>query len=316
MKGEYRHLFGPVRSRRLGRSLGIDLVPFKVCTFDCPYCQVGATTSKTVDRREYAPVDEVLNEFDRWMVTDGQADHITLAGAGEPTLHSRFGEVIEEVGRRVRIRRVLLSNGSLFHLPDVRAAAARADVVKGTLGAWDQASFEAVHRPHASLAFATFFDGLKAMRAGFEGEFWLEVFVVPGINDAPVQMDRLADLAREVHPDRIHLNTAVRPPQDGSLKAVAPERLAELAVRFEPVAEVTASTGAAPANGAQGVRQDSAALDHRVLALVRRHPCTVDDLAVALSCGVPEAAQAVKRLTVERLLREDRRAGTRFYVAV
>ena len=314
MKGEYRHLFGPVRSRRLGRSLGIDLVPFKVCTFDCPYCQVGATTSKTVERREYVPVDDVLMEFDRWLVLDGQADHVTLAGAGEPTLHSRFGEVIDAIGQRVRIKRVLLSNGSLFHLPEVRAGAARADIVKGTLGAWDQASFEAVHRPHASLAFATFLAGLKAMRTEYTGEFWLEVFVVAGVNDAPGQMAGIANLARDIQPDRIHLNTAVRPPQDGTMEAVPAARLAELALLFEPVAEVSvASTAHAVPQGAAGT--DAAALDSRVLALVQRHPCTVEDMAAALGCALSEARRTVERLTAGRLLREDRRAGTQFYVA-
>ena len=313
MKGEYRHLFGPVRSRRLGRSLGIDLVPFKVCTFDCPYCQVGATTSKTIERREYVPVNDVLAEFEHWLATDGHADHVTLAGAGEPTLHSRFGEVIDAIGRRAPIKRVLLSNGSLFHLPEVRAAAARADIVKGTLGAWDQASFEAIHRPHASLVFTTFLEGLKAMRAGFGGEFWLEVFVVAGINDAPGQMAGIAALARDIGPDRIHLNTAVRPPQDGAVEAVPPARLAELALLFEPVAEVSAAAARAMPQEAVGTDRD--ALNSRVLALVRRHPCTVDDMAVALGCGPLEAKRAVERLTSERLLREDRRDGMLFYVA-
>jgi wyosine [tRNA(Phe)-imidazoG37] synthetase (radical SAM superfamily) len=313
MNGHYRHLFGPVRSRRLGRSLGIDLVPFKVCTFDCPYCQVGATTSKTIERREYVPVADVLAEFDRWLTHGGQADHLTLAGAGEPTLHARFGEVLAELAARTPIRRVLLSNGSLFHLPEVRSAARRADVVKGTLSAWDGASFKGVHHPHAGLDFETFLAGLEAMRAGFRGEFWLEVFLVAGMNDAQNQVQRIAALARGIRPDRIHLNTAVRPPRDTAVQAVTLERLTELARLFDPVAEVALSRGGhARPDTPPG---DGAIVEERLLAMVRRHPCTAADLAVALGVDMAAVERAGGRLVETGALRLEQRAGGAFLVA-
>jgi len=312
MSGSYRHLFGPVRSRRLGLSLGLDLVPAKVCSFDCPYCQVGATTRKTLERQEYVPLGEVLAEFDNWLAAGGRADCVTLAGAGEPTLHSRFGEVLTGVAKRCRIKRVLLSNGTLFTLPAVRAAAAAADIVKGTLSAWDEASFRAVHHPHASLVFAEFVEGLGAMRRAFGGEYWLEVFVVPGINDSDAQMRRVADLARTIGPDHIHLNTAVRPSADASVQAVPYARLAELAALFSPVAEVAAS--GRPADGAAGghVVGD---LAERLCAMAGRHPATADEMAAALGAEVQAVSGLLSQLVADGRLKSEQRGGAVFYSA-
>jgi len=126
----YRHLFGPVPSRRLGRSLGVDLTPFKTCTLDCIFCQLGHTTNKTLDRKEYVPVVAVEAELETWIKEGGKADYITLSGSGEPTLHTRFGEVLQFVRDQTAIPTALLSNGTLFWLPEVREAARHADIVK------------------------------------------------------------------------------------------------------------------------------------------------------------------------------------------
>lgn len=312
MDGQYRFLFGPVRSRRLGRSLGIDLVPFKVCTYDCPYCQVGATVTKTLMRGEYVPAAEVMAEFDHWLEHGGQADHVTLAGAGEPTLHSRFGEVLRHIGARCAVRKVLLSNGSLFHLKEVREAAVHADVVKGTLGAWDQSSFEAVHHPASELRFDDFLDGLRAMRAEFSGEYWLEVFLVAGVNDSDEAVARIARLAREIGPERIHLNTAVRPPQDAGVKPVPMERLVELARRFKPEAE--APTGTPPAAVQPEASPVVGNLEDRVLQSVRRHPGTAGEVASALGAGEAEVARALEALVDRKAVRIEWREGKPYMV--
>ena len=305
MNDGYRYLFGPVRSRRLGRSLGIDLVPPKVCTYDCPYCQVGVTTDKTLTRREYVPVAEVLAEFDHWLAHDGQADCVTLAGGGEPTLHARFGEVIDALGARCKFRRILLSNGSLFFLPEVRAAAVKADVVKATLSAWDQSSFEQAHHPHPELRFQAFIEGLKAFRSEFRGEYWIEVFAVPGLNDTFGQMKRIAGLVRQVSPDR--------PARDGAILPVTAERLAEFAQLFAPVAEVVgvaASAGSAPSLGAPAQE----VLKERLKSLIQRHPCTSDDMAVTVNLPVIDVENALEEMVAHGLLRVERRGNQDFFV--
>lgn len=299
MTGGYHFLFGPVRSRRLGRSLGIDLVPLKVCTYDCPYCQVGKTSDKTVVRREYVPVEGVLGEFDDWMAHDGQADCVTLAGNGEPTLHSRFGEVIEALGKRCVFRRILLSNGSLFHDPAVRLAASKADVVKATLGAWDQSSFEQVHHPHSSLRFDLFLAGLKAFRRDYAGEYWLEIFVVPGVNDTLQQMGRIAEWAGQIGPDRVHINTAVRPAWDSSVKPLSGARMEELARLFNPVAEVI---GMAPAS-TPVTPKTVGELTDRILGLIQRHPASAADLAEALGADKTEVERSLALLMGQGVLK-------------
>lgn len=314
MQDGYRFLFGPVRSRRLGRSLGVDLVPLKVCTYDCPYCQVGATTTRTLERREYVPVDGVLAEFDRWLSSDGQADCVTLAGGGEPTLHSRFGEVIDAIGSRSSLRRILLSNGSLFSLPEVRSAAVKADVVKATLSAWDQESFEKAHHPHPDLRFAVFIEGLKAMRQAFRGEYWLEVFAVPGGNDSPEQMARIAALARSIAPDHIHLNTAVRPAQDGHTLPVPVARLEAFARLFTPVAEVV-GVAAAPAQSPPDSRPAEALAD-RILSLIQRHPSTVEDIVSVLGLPAGDVEAAVAGLVGQGLLRREHRQSRDYFAAI
>lgn len=314
MSGGYSYLFGPVRSRRLGRSLGIDLVPLKVCTWDCPYCQVGATTDKTHLRRDYVPVAGVLDEFDHWMAHDGQADVVTLAGGGEPTLHLHFGDIIEAVGLRSGLRRILLSNGSLFSLPEVRTGACKADVVKATFSAWDQVSLQALHQPHRDLSFDSFYSGLKAFRAEFTGEYWLEVFVVPGVNDTAECMARVATLAAEIRPDRIHLNTAVRPARDGVTQPVSAAVLAELAGLFSPMAEVIAVL--APAPPGKGVEAAGDVQAARILGLLQRHPCSPGDVSASLGLSERDAATALGRLCDSGKVRRERRDGDDFYLAL
>lgn len=313
--GSYRYLFGPVRSRRLGRSLGIDLVPSKTCTFECPYCQLGGTTSKTLTRREYVPVDQVVAEFGSWLHAGGMADSITLAGSGEPTLHSRFGDILDAVARQTSIRRILLSNGSLFSIGEVRAAAARASVVKGTLSAWDQPSFERVHRPYPTLRFDSFVDGFKRMREEFSEEFWLEVFLIHGVNDHVDQVARIAALAADIRPDRIHLNTAVRPPSQRWVGVVPSDRLEQLADQFHPKAEIIAlSRTVAPIT--PGTVGHGALLSDRIMAVIRRHPATAAELAATLAVENEAIEGALTVLLDTGVAEAEQRGHSRYYSAV
>jgi wyosine [tRNA(Phe)-imidazoG37] synthetase (radical SAM superfamily) len=197
----------------------------------------------------------------------------------------------------------------------VRAAACKANIVKGTLAAWDQSSFEALHHPHPSLIFTTFINGLKAMRSEFQGEFWLEVFLVAGVNDAPEQVARIATLANVIRPDRIHLNTAVRPPQAVTVQAVSSERLADLARVFTPVAELSVSLPASAATGGRSSVLDGL-LEGRLLSLIQRHPCTVADMVSTMGADQQEVEKVLSGLVERVRVRTDLRQGTLFYVAV
>ena len=269
----YRYLFGPVPSRRFGRSLGIDLVPMKTCTENCVFCQLGATPTTSVDRRDYVPTADVLAELRHWARAGGEADIVTLSGSGEPTLHSHFGEVIRGARAATGRPTLLLTNGTLMGQAQVRQGAAAADIVKVSLSAWDAASFERINRPHASLVFDDILEGYRAFRSMFKGKMWVEVFMIDGVNTASDQVAALAALARSFSPDRIQLNTAVRPPTEAWVHPPAAADLARIAHVFSPHAEVVSSSSA----GAEGSTSGAST----ILELITRHPATTQQLAHA-----------------------------------
>jgi wyosine [tRNA(Phe)-imidazoG37] synthetase (radical SAM superfamily) len=272
------HLFGPVQSRRYGRSLGVDLVPLKTCTLNCRFCQLGPTPATTVARHAGVPLDAVLEELRLWVAAGGATDWITLGGSGEPTLHPQFGEVLRWVRDHTRFRTLLLSNGTLFDDAAVRRDAALADAVKVSLHAWDQASFARIVRPHPDLRFDAIIDGYRRFRADYAGELNIEVFVVPGENDRPEQMARVAALTAALQPARVSLNTAVRPPADAGVHACPPDTLATLAARFTPPADVPAL----PAPPATPCAHTAVDTRTAMRELVTRHPATPADVATAV----------------------------------
>lgn len=276
---KYTYLFGPVPSRRLGLSLGVDLNPVKVCTEDCVFCQVCRTTELTLVRKEWVPMAEVLAEFDRWAAAGRTADYVTLSGSGEPTLHSKFGEVLRHVKASGRFKTAVLSNGSLMWMPEVRRAAAEADVVKVTLSAWDEESFRRIHRPAAGATFARLLEGERALRAEFRGQLWVEVMLLPGYNDGPDQVRAIAELAKSLEADAVHLNTTTRPALAGVVVPQVPEAwLRTVAPWFSPAAEMPVFKGRAAA--------PEAMTDAAWMELLARHPIAMETLAASSGAAV------------------------------
>ena len=293
---KHRYLFGPVPSRRLGRSLGVDLTPRKTCTLDCVFCQLGRTTDNTMARKEYVSVDAVLAELDEWAKDYGQTDVITLSGSGEPTLHSGFGEVLQFIRSRTPFPAVLLTNGTLLWMPEVQEAASRAHIVKVSLSAWDQVSFGWVNRPHPELSFDQVFEGQKAFRARFHGQLWLEVFLVAGMNSLASDVAKIAALAKEIRPDRIHLNTAVRPPSEDFAVPLSQERLEALTPLFCPRAEVIAEFETKQ-------RVEIRVAQEEIYAMLQRRPCTAQDIAETFSMHPNEVSKYLGKLLREKHIR-------------
>jgi len=304
---DYQYLFGPVPSRRFGRSLGIDLTPHKTCSLDCVFCQLGRTPKKTLERRAFVPTADVIAEIDHWLQTDGDADYLTLSGSGEPTLHAEFGRVLTFL-RNQPIPSVLLTNGSLLNLPDVREAAALADVVKVSLSAWDQKSFEWVNRPHARLEFGPLIDGLKAFRRAFKGQLWLEVFLLSGINAMARDVEKIARLSRELRPDRIHLNTVVRPPAEDFAAAVPMTQLEALCSLFDPPAHIAAGFSSQRSKTIE-------ANEATILAMIRRRPCTIEHIEAAFGMHINEASKYLGLLIKKDQIRADRKNQAVYYAA-
>ncbi|MBN1849428.1 MAG: radical SAM protein [Deltaproteobacteria bacterium] len=303
---EYKYLFGPVPSRRLGRSLGVDLIPYKTCSQDCVFCQLGRTPIKTITRKEYVPIRDVLDEIEAWLKKDGKADHITLSGSGEPTLHSNFGEVLRFVRENSAIKAVLLTNGSLFQMEDVCKAAHHADIVKISLSAWDQASFGWVNRPHPDLDFKQVIEAQKSFCDAFKGELWIEVFIIAGMNSISADVAKIAALAEQLKPDRIHLNTAVRPPAEDFVAPVSPERLASLCNLFHPHAEVIAHY---KNRGDFEFRANKEA----IYAMLKRRPCTAEDIVGAFGMHFNEVSKYLGNLLEQGQIRAERTSGSVYY---
>jgi wyosine [tRNA(Phe)-imidazoG37] synthetase (radical SAM superfamily) len=309
MEKKYAHLFGPVPSRRFGQSLGVDLTPYKTCSLDCIFCQLGPTVNKTTHRKAYVHVDDVKDELEAWLHTDGKADYITLSGSGEPTLHSQFGEVIEFIREKSTIPAVLLTNGTLLHLPEVRQSAFAANVVKISLSVWDHASYEQVNRPHARLRFEQLIEGQRAFRAQFKGQLWMEIFLIRGINSRPDQVRKIAAFAERIAPDRIHLNTAVRPPAENYVTALSLKAMSALVPLFQSRTEVVAEFTAEHS-------KDGQANEATILAMLQRRPCTATQIAAGYNLHPNTVSKCLGKLMQAHRIRAEYRDTGVYYVAV
>jgi wyosine [tRNA(Phe)-imidazoG37] synthetase (radical SAM superfamily) len=211
----YRHLYGPVPSRRLGRSLGVDLVPHKVCTYDCIYCQIGKTTQKTLIRKEYVPVNDILNEIEIFLREGSSSvDYVSLGGSGEPTLHSEIGRIIEGIKAITSIPVAVITNGGLLYDQKVREDLLKADVILPSMDAVSPDVFEKINRPYPGFSIKRMIEGLVEFRKAFKGQIWLEILFCKGVNDKPEELKKMKEVIERIQPDLIHLNTVVRPPSE------------------------------------------------------------------------------------------------------
>jgi wyosine [tRNA(Phe)-imidazoG37] synthetase (radical SAM superfamily) len=311
-RGGFRHVYGPVPSRRLGRSLGVALVPFKTCSYDCIYCQLGRTTNKTTEFDEYVPVEGVLAELHEKLRGEPGPDFIGLAGSGEPTLHSRIAELIAGLKRSTSVPVAVLTNGSLLFRPEVRAALAEADLVMPSLDAGSQSSFERVNRPHADISFERMVDGLLTFSHEFKGKIWLEVFILAGITDQRDEVGRIAAIVDKMQLDRVQLNTVSRPPADASALTVSVDDLEKLRGLFSCPCEVIAES-----RPSQQVRSSgSKNAEEQIVALVSRRPCTVEGIATGLGLRPNEVLKRLEVLCATGTIRAERRGEAVFYEGV
>lgn len=253
----YKYLFGPVPSRRLGVSLGVDLVTHKICSLDCVYCECGKTTELTLERREYVPYKEVVDELDHYFSNHPAPDYITFSGSGEPTLNSRIGDVIKYIKGRgafktatnnssdekksdyekdrlntsesgSEIAVAVLTNGTLLGDGEVREALLKADLVMPSLDAASLSSFEKINRPHKSINLNSYIQGLVDFKKIYRGKMALEILILPGFNDSRADLNLLRDACYRINPDTIQLNTLDRPGALASLKPATGETLEEI----------------------------------------------------------------------------------------
>lgn len=281
----YKHLFGPVPSRRLGMSLGVDLIPHKICSLNCVYCECGCTTTHTLERKEYVPVKEIYRELEDFFQKHPDPDFITFSGAGEPTLHSRIGEVIGFLKKhRPGIPVAVLTNGTLLFLPEVRSELKHADLVLPSLDAATQAAFSKINRPVRNFQVERDIQGLKDFCAEFQGRIWMEVLILPGYNDDAENLAAIREVLAEIKPERIQLNSLDRPGTIKGLRAATEEELKGIADQWG-LEGVEIIAPPADRKKQTSYRGD---LESVILETLSRRPCTLRDLESIMGLHVNE----------------------------
>jgi wyosine [tRNA(Phe)-imidazoG37] synthetase (radical SAM superfamily) len=270
----YLHLYGPVPSRRLGRSLGIDLVPHKICTYDCIYCQIGKTTEKTLSRKEYVPVKEVLEEVRSFLKGETPSiDYLSLTGSGEPTLHSRIRSVVEGIKTITSIPVAVLTNGSLLYEEEVRQDLHRADVVLPSLDAVSSEVFMKINRPRPGFSIEKVIEGLVEFRKVYKGQIWLEILFCRDVNDGKEELLRMKKVIDRIQPDCIHLNTVVRPPSEKWTVPLNQKEMEEIRAFFGEKAEIISEFDRhPPAVTERDIKEE-------ILRILKRRPLSLSDLS-------------------------------------
>ncbi len=308
-KKGYTYLFGPVPSRRLGRSLGVDIVPMKTCTLDCVYCQLGKTSEKRLDRKNYVPVDAVIAELKTAIAAGIEADYITISGSGEPTLNSQLGRLIEEIKKITSIPVAILTNSTLFTEPAVRADCRRADVVLPSLDAGDEETFQKINRPHKDLSFDKLLEGLMAFRKEYAGQIWLEVFFIEDFNIGIEQIRKIKTLIDKLRPDKVQLNTIARPTAEQFIRPVSQEKMQWIAEQLGPNAEIISAIEPDRHIRNIGTKPET------VLAMLKRRPCSLDDICSGLGLAPNEAVKYIGHLQEQGLIETEQHQQTTFFKA-
>lgn len=307
MYSEMTYVFGPVPSRRLGLSLGIDLIPAKTCTYDCLYCQVGRTTQKTVQTNAFVSNHKVLDELKKRLEIL-TPDAVTLSGSGEPTLYSEIDQVIASIKRITDTKIAILTNGSLFWQEVVRRRVSGADIIMPTLTTAFEETFRTIHRPHPELSLRRIIDGLKRLRQMYNGQIFLEVFLLAQINDSEKELEGLKALIEVIAPDKIQLNTVARPPADQSAISLDTERLKEIRGFFGEKSEIIAE---APLRKRWG-QYDS--MVESILEMATRRPVRALDIATIFNMPLEEVEGVVKGLEIKGALRQQEHLGEIYYM--
>jgi wyosine [tRNA(Phe)-imidazoG37] synthetase (radical SAM superfamily) len=281
----YKYLFGPVPSRRLGMSLGVDLVPKKVCSLDCVYCEVGKTTKLTLERKEYIKVDRVKEDLTNYFNNNPDPDYITFSGSGEPTLNVFIDEILQFIKEhKPNVPVAVLTNGTLLHDSNVRETLLKADLVLPSLDAATEEVFNKINRPAKGLNIDTCIQSLIDFRKEFKGIMWLEIFILPGYNDSKNELAELKKAILKIQPDSVQLNTLDRPGTVSNLRGATREEL-QMVVDDWALDNVVIIAAAPERKQMKTYRTD---IETAIVETIVRRPCTLDDLVKILGKHVNE----------------------------
>ena len=300
-------------SRRLGVSLGVDLIPYKYCPLNCVYCEVQRTTHLTMERQEFFPLQEIIAELDDALSKISTLDYITFSGAGEPTLYSRIGEIVSYIKTSYPQYKLALITNSIL-LPDsrVRQEIKDCDIILPSLDAVSQEAFQKINRPLSGLQAQDVINGLVLFRQDFTGEMWLEVFIIPHINDNPAELDSIIEAIRAIKPDRVQVNSLDRPGTEDWVTAAPQHTLEQIQRLFTaellyPVDIIANAT----------YNREAESLDDEAIELIRsiitRRPSTAEDLSSNLELHINEVSKILRQLHLEGLIKVSRESRGVFY---
>lgn len=296
---QYNHIFGPVPSRRLGISLGIDLVTHKICSLDCVYCECGKTTQLTCDQKEYVRFNDIKKELDHFWKHNADPDYITFSGSGEPTLNSRLSQVIGYIKEeKPHIKVAVLTNSTLFSDPKIRQALLKADLVVPSLDAVSKRAFIQINRPDKRIDIDEVVTGLETFALEYNGKMWLEIFILPGMNDNRPDLELLKEAVHRIKPDQIQLNTLDRPGTVSDIKPASREALERVShilgfSNIEIIAKVDDSIKA------RIQRED---VKQAIIETIHRRPCTKEDLLQILGVERQVIETHITCLEQERII--------------
>lgn len=293
----YSHIFGPVPSRRLGISLGVDLVPIKTCTLNCIYCECGQTTDHTLERKEYIPFEAVKKELFHYLTHNPKPDYITFSGSGEPVLNSRIGDVMHFIkAQSLDIPVAILTNGTLLFQKQVRDDIKDAMVVMPSLDAVTEKIFRKINRPSPQLKINTIIDGLIQFRKEYYGQIWIEVFIVPGFNDTKQELTVLKQAIEKIEPDQVQLNTLDRPGPVSTIRSATQQELEHI-LDFWQLDNAKIIATAPRRKELLSYRRDA---ESAILETIARRPCTLQDLSELLGLHPAEVNKYLHVLEADK----------------
>lgn len=289
-----KHIFGPVPSRRLGMSLGVDLIPYKTCSYDCIYCELGKTTDKTILRKEYVSKDSIISQLEEYLpLLQSPPDYITISGSGEPTLNSKIGEIIKEIKSVTTIPVAVITNGSFLFMDQVKEDLLEADIVLPSLDAVNPSVFEHINRPEPSLNINDIIKGIIDFGNEFHGEIWLEILFCRALNDDCAEIEKIREKIEDIKPERIQLNTVVRPSSYDFAYPLSEKQLVSIKELLGTNVELISDT--VPSK----MGTSFADKEEKIVNLISRRPCTCDDICNALRLHSNETLKYLAKLIKE-----------------
>lgn len=306
------YAFGPVPSRRFGNSLGVNPIPFKICSYSCIYCQLGRTKKLQIERKKFFECEEIISDIERLIdATPAKIDYISFMGDGEPTLAENLGDMARALDQIWDGGKALITNGSIFFRRDVREDAKEFDVVSPTVSAWDERSFRIIHRPHKDIKFERTMDGLRQFREEFSGELWVELMLIRGVNDTPEALRGIRDQIEQLDPARIYINAPIRPPSEEWVKKPERQSIENALEIFEKAIDMTE-----PEEGAFLLSSDERT--EALLRIATNHPLREEQVIEILSgkdedIDSNEISEKIEHLVLDGMLERTEYERNKYY---